>query len=245
MNKGANDFTVADLEALFGGESEQESPTANEGTDDAESDDNQVSGAQESNVEQTKAFAKRLRESTTKAVNDERESIAKTLGYDSYADMMAKRDQQIIRDKGLDPEQISPVIDEIVRSRIDSDPRMQELSGYKNAQLEEFARGEINSLKELTGGRISSYKDIPKPVLDEFAKCGSLTKAYMSIEGVNLVTSMRRGGNNGTTAHLGSPNGAPPRDNGKRHLTDEEKNAYRIFNPKITDKELNEKMVDN
>lgn len=241
MNKGANDFTIEELEAMFGDEAGQESPAA----DDASDVNNDESGAQDSGVEHTKAFAKRLRESTEKAVNTERESIARSLGYESYADMMAKRDQQIIRDKGLDPEEISPVIDEIVASRINSDPRMKELDGYRSTKLEEFARQEIAELRKLTNGKISSYKDIPKPVLEEFAKCGSLTKAYMSIEGVNLVTSMNRESSNGSTSHLGSPSGSSPSDNGKRHLTDEEKKAYRIFNPKITEKELNDKMVDN
>ena len=246
---GANSFTLEELEALFNDGAAQETPPADGNTDTntQETGDNkgtEDTGNTQNNVDTTKAFAKRLKESTDKAVAAERENIAKSLGYSSYEELQKTREKKVFEDNGLDQSVVSPVIEELVKQRIDNDPRMKELEGYRNQQVKEFGRKELAELKELTGGKIVSMAQLSRDVLDEWAKSGSLVDAYMKLEGRNLVRSMRNEQSKGTTDHLQNPSGSNGVPSGKRLLTDEEKRVWKMFNPKMSDDELNKKMID-
>ena len=131
MFDDVNDFSLEELESLFGTESEQESSPANDETDTPATqptDDTLTAAASDDNgIENSKAFAKRLSEKTEQVRKQEREAIAKELGYESYDEMIKSRERKTIEDKGLDPDEVSPVIDELVKARLDNDPRMKEL----------------------------------------------------------------------------------------------------------------------
>lgn len=246
---GANSFSLEELEALFKDDAAQETPPATEGTEtntqDGDNKNTEDTGNTQNNVDTTKAFAKRLKESTDKAVAAERETIAKSLGYNSYEELLKSREKKVFEDNGLDPSVVNPVIEELVKQRIDNDPRMKELEGYRDQQIKEFGRKELAELKELTGGKVTSVAQLPRNVLDEWAKSGSLVDAYMKLEGRNLIKTLRSEQSKGTTDHLqnpsGSKGGAP---NGKRFLTEEEKRVWKMFNPKMSEDELNQKTVD-
>ena len=67
-------------------------------------------------VDQTKAFAKRLKEETEKARKKEREDIAHSFGYESWeAYANAQTDNKLL-DKGLDPESVRPVIKDLIKN---------------------------------------------------------------------------------------------------------------------------------
>ena len=243
---GANSFTLEELEALFNDGAAQETPPATEKTETQEDGKTgtEDTGNTQNNVETTKAFSERLKASTAKAVAAERENIAKSLGYDSYDALLKSKEEQVFKDNGLDASVVNPVIEELVKQRIDNDPRMKELAGYREKQIQEFGRKELAELKELTGGKIVTMSQLSREVLDEWAKSGSLVNAYMKMEGANLVRSMRGEQNKGTTDHLQNPSGSNSAPTGKRYLTDDEKRVWKMFNPKMTDEELNKKTVD-
>lgn len=244
---GANSFTLEELEALFNSDAAQETPPATEtGTEAQENGgtNTEDTGNTQNNVETTKAFAKRLKESTDKAVALERENIAKSLGYNSFEELQKTREKKVFQDNGLDPDVVNPVIDELVKQRINNDPRMKELEGYRQKQVQDFGMKELGELKELTGGKITSMAQLSRNVLDEWAKSGSLVDAYMKVEGRNLIKTMRNEQNKGTTDHLQNPGGVGSVPNGKRLLTEEEKRVWKMFNPRISDDELNKKTVD-
>lgn len=244
---GANSFSLEELEAMFNADAAQETPPAMEETNTQETGGNKTAedtGNTQNNVDTTKAFAKRLKESTDKAVAAERENIAKSLGYSSYDELQKSREKKVFEDNGLDESVVSPIIEELVKQRIDNDPRMKELEGYRNEQVKEFGRKELAELKELTEGKITSTAQLSREVLNEWAKSGSLVGAYMKVEGPNLIKSMRSARSKGTTDHLQNPSGGNSVPNGKRFLTDEEKRIWKMFNPKMSDDELNKKTVD-
>ena len=124
---GANEFTIDELERFLNGDEDATPASNNEGA--------QQSGATEpaagkepeadkgSDVTQTQAFANRLKEATTKARNEERDNIAKELGYESYADMQKKHEADMLESKGLDPKEVSPIVDELVNKRIAEEDR--------------------------------------------------------------------------------------------------------------------------
>ena len=243
---GANEFTAEELEELFN-DDEQETPSVQNSQNPQKEDDTNPGSTGEpekQDVTSTKAFAKRLKESTDKARREERDNIAKSLGYESYDDMQKKRERELLDSKGLDPEDVSPIINEIVKQRLDNDPRMARLAELEAKQVKEFGKQELAELNKLTGGKITSLSQLSHDVMDAWAKKGSLVKAYMEVEGVNLVNSLRSEQSKGTTEHLSTPNGSIPGQAKQRHLTEEEKNMWRAFHPQITTEELNKKMVD-
>lgn len=240
LENGANELDLREIEALLAEEAQQETPPAQEEkpNDDTDKTEADASKAQ-SDVSTTKAFAKRLKESTDKARTEEREAIAKSLGYASYDEMQKQREAKMMTDKGLDPEQVNPVVDEIVKKRIDDDPRIKELEALKKKQVAEFAKKELADISELTDGEITSLSQLSPEVIDVWKKTGSLKDAYMRVEGVNLINKIKAGKSKGTTDHLKNPSGSSGDSANTRALTAEEKQVWKLFNPQTTDEELN------
>lgn len=242
---GANTFTPEELDALLMGEDAQATPPASEANNqDDGNTDTDGAGQNQEPVDTTKAFAKRLRESTERAVQAERLAIAKAMGFDSYEALIKSRENQVYERQGLDPEVVSPVVEELVRQRLDNDPRMKELEGYRAQQVQEFGRRELAEITKLTGGQITSLAQLPREVIDLWKSGGSLKSAYLAVEGEKLIAQVRGEQSKGTTAHLQTPSGSAETPTGKRHLTEEEKQAWRFFNPSLTDEQLNQKLVD-
>lgn len=252
INYGANEFSVEELEEMFNEEFEQDAtPPATEDATPQTVTENTTVDAGTSNtqinndVTTTKAFAKRLRESTDKARREEREAIAKALGYESYDSMLKKKEQDVITDKGYDATELSPIIDEIVKNRLENDPRMQELAELKSKQVKEFGKRELAEISELTNGEITSLEQLPREVLESWKTEGSLVSAYMKHEGGKLVRKIKSEQGKGTTAHLSTPGGTTPQETTKRPLTAHERNQWKFFNPGMSDEELDKIRVDN
>lgn len=242
---GANGFTAEELEELFREDDQQETPPADNNipqSDDGNS--NTGNGTDDSQVDTTKVFAKRLKESTAKAVSEERERIAKSLGYESYADMEKKRENDIYAKNGLNPEDVSPIVDQLIKARLENDPRMKELSEYRNREVQEFGKKELAELTKITDGAITSLSQVPKEVIQRWSESGSLVKAYMELEGVNLLTKLKSSYSKGTTSHMNTPSGSSAPSKKQRHLTEEEKRAWRLFHPNMTEEQLNNKMIN-
>lgn len=248
MFDDVNDFSLEELESLFGTESEQESSPANDETDTPATqptDDTLTAAASDDNgIENSKAFAKRLSEKTEQVRKQEREAIAKELGYESYDEMIKSRERKTIEDKGLDPDEVSPVIDELVKARLDNDPRMKELELLRQKQVEEFGKRELAEITKLTDGEITSLAQLPKEVLELWKKKGSLKSAYLELEGEKLILKARREQSKGSTSHLANPAGVTTPPSNKRPLTNNEKQMWKYFNPHMTDEEINKITVD-
>lgn len=241
-NEGANvEFSTEELEALFGKTTQQETPPA------PQSEQTPPVGQQSNKTEDvttTKAFAQRLKESTQKAVAEEREKIAVSLGYASYDEMQKAKDKKLLEDKGLDPEQVSPIVDELVKQKIENDPRIKELEQFKRKQVEEFAQRELNDISTLTGIKYTSLDQLPKDVIDDWRKTGSLKKSYITLHGEELILKAQHTQNRGDTSHLQSPSGSAPTPTNQRPLNDKEKAIWKMFNRGISDEELDKKTTD-
>lgn len=242
-NFGVEDLSLEELDKLFDDNGTQETPPA-DGTANPETSPTDGTEDTSKKEDTTKAFAKRLKESTDKAVTNEREAIAKSMGFNSYDEMMKSREKKFMEDKGLDPEQVSPVVEELVKQRLNADPRMKELELLRRKQIEEFGKKELAEITQLTGGEITSLSQLPREVINLWKQKGSLKSAYMELEGEKLITKIRGEQSNGTTSHLNGLRGGAGTPSNKRPLTAEEKQLWRLFNPKITDEELNKKTVD-
>lgn len=247
---GANEITIKDIEDFLNGEGAA-TPAAQEGNEGSPATQPNASegipaqnGTEPTPVTETQAFAHRLKEATNKARNEERENIAKSLGYESYADMQQKREADMLRDKGFDPEEVSPVVEQLVQQRLADDPRLKEFDSFRQERVSAWAQKELAELKELTDGKISSFDDVPKDVIESWKTKGSLTNAYMELHGAELLrqtrASVASGQSRGSTGHLASPQGAPAKtgDLNRRPFTEQEREVYRLFNPDVTDEDL-------
>lgn len=242
-NFGVEDLSLEELDKLFDDNGTQETPPAKDTANPEASPTDGTEGTVKKE-DYTKAFAKRLKESTDKAVLNEREAIAKSMGYTSYDEMIKSREKKLMEDKGLDPEQVSPVVEELVNQRLNNDPRMKELELLRRKQVEEFGKKELAEITQLTGGEITSLSQLPREVIDLWKQKGSLKSAYMEVEGEKLITKIRGEQSKGTTSHLNGLQGGAGLPTNKRPLTSEEKQIWKLFNPKISDEELNKKTVE-
>lgn len=247
---GAKEITIKDIENFLNsdGAVTPAAETNEEGSPATQPDDGKE--PEIAKVTETQAFAHRLKEETAKVRNEERDNIARSLGYENYADMQKKRETELLKEKGLDPEEVSPVVEEIVNKRLAEDPRLKELETIRQRQVAEWAKKELTELKELTGGRVSKLEDVPKDVIELWKTKGSLKAAYLELQGEALIREARASAageqSKGSTGHLKSPIGitAPIVDGNKRPLTQQEKEIYRLFNPEVTDEQLS-KMTKN
>ena len=243
---GANELNLQEIEALLADEAQPETPPVSREAAPTNTDNTDPNASKgDDDVSKTKAFAHRLKESTEKARKEEREAIAKSLGYESYEAMQQQREHKLMTDKGLDPEQVSPVIEELVQKRINDDPRMKELEELRKRQVAEFAKQQLAELKELTDGEVTSLNQLSDDVIKLFSSTGDLKKAYIQVEGANLINKLRAKQSKGSTDHLQNPNGSTGSSSTARHLTQEEKQIWKFFNPTMTDEELNNKKVEN
>lgn len=237
-------MTIKDIEAFLNSDDDVAPPATDDGNGTTPPAP-QPGEDDKSKTIETKTFAQRLKKMTDKAVNEERQSIAKSMGYESYEAMLKEKEKDILKDKGLDPDEVSPIVDEIVKKRLEDDPRLKELETLRQQKIQEWGKKELATITELTGGKIKKLEDIPQPVIELWKVRGSLKTAYLELEGENLIKQIQLGGQKGSNEHLNNPQGNPPATNEtKRIMTPEEKRVYKIFNPTITDEELNKKMID-
>lgn len=244
MLNGVDGIDFSALSELFGNDIQPEPLPVDDGITHDDGNSGAVEKPDDSQIENTKAFSKRLNEKTEKARIDERERIAKEFGFDSYASMTKERERKLLEEKGLTPDEVAPVVEEIVKKRLNDDPRMQELAAMRKKQTEEFAKQELAKLSKLTDGAITDLNQVPKDVIDEWTKTGSLTKAYMTLHGEELLVKVKSGQSNGSTNHLKTPGSGSVAETGKRPLTKDEIKVWKMFNPKMTDEELSKVMVE-
>lgn len=238
---GANELSIKDIEAFLNDEG-QATPPVEETENTPPVTQPTEATKEQSNETTTQAFSKRL--------NEDRERTAKLMGFESYEEMIKSREDQMLKDKGLDPDDVKPIVDELVEKRLQDDPRMKELEEVRKAKVDAWAKKELAEITELSGGKITTVSQLSQEVVNLWKQKGSLKAAYLEVEGERLIREARLGAaseqSKGSTAHLNSPSGTPTPIGApeKRHLTEKEKRVWKVFNENISDEELNKKLVD-
>lgn len=246
---GAKEITVEDIENFLNSE-DVVPPATNVDDINSQSDktEAEIKAAEEKSQNQTQAFAHRLKEATEKVRNEERNAMAKRLGYDNYESFAKAFETNLLKEKGLDETEVGPIIETIVNKRLEDDPRLKEFEAYKRERVNEWAKKELAELKELSGGKITKLEDVPKDVIELWKKKGSLKGAFLELQGEALIKEARKGIVNeqtkSSTSHLNNPAGNPTGKIEQRPYTQEEKELYKLFNPEVTDEQLS-KLVKN
>ena len=248
MENGANlEFTVEELEALFKEDSAQETPPDDKvvepQTPETSETNKPVEKVTPENLETHKIFASRLKQSTNAAVALERERLAKLAGYESYDVMIKRSEEKIMTDEGLDPEQVAPVVDKLVQKRLAEDPRMKELESLRAIKVKEFGEKELSEVTKLTGGKITSLAQLSPEVIELWKKKGSLKAAFLELKGEELILEARSEQSKGSTIHLADLGAGDSKNLDVRALTPQERKAWKIFHPNMTDEELDKKTI--
>lgn len=239
MPNGANEFSLEELDNLFKEEGSQETPPAGSNTGSPETP---PATEEKDDVTKTQAFAHRLKEEKEKARKEARDEIAAALGYESFEALQKEKENKLLEDKGLDPEQVNPIVEELVKQRLDNDPRMKELEALKAQRVKEFAEKELKEISNLTGEQYTSLNQLPQDVIDDWRKTGSLKSSYIKLHGEELIIKARKAQTKGGTGHLQETAGTAPTPTDTRPMTDKEKAIYKFFNPNVKDEELDKKM---
>ena len=156
-------------------------------------------------VDQTKAFATRLKEEKAKAKLEAREEIAKSFGYNSWTEYADAQTNNKLLDNGFDPETVRPVLKDIIKG----DPEYQEAMKYKAEkealEKELFATNSIKALNEKFGTAYSSVDELDPETIRLWNLGTPLEKAYAA----NNWESIR---------DAAVKKASVPKDNGKSHL---------------------------
>lgn len=129
-------------------------------------------------VDQTKAFATRLKEEKAKAKQEAKEEIAKSFGYNSWSEYADAQTNNKLLDSGFDPETVRPVLKDIIKG----DPEYQEAMRYKAEkealEKELFATNSIKALNEKFGTAYSSVDELDPETIKLWNLGTPLEKAY-------------------------------------------------------------------
>lgn len=156
-------------------------------------------------VDQTKAFATRLKEEKAKAKAEAKEEIAHSFGYNSWSEYADAQTNNKLLDKGLDPDSVRPVLKDLIRE----DPEYQEAMRFKAEkealEKELFATNSLKALNDRFGTAYSSINELDPETIDMWNKGTPLEKAFAA--------------NNWETIRDAAVKKATvPKDNGKSHM---------------------------
>ena len=156
-------------------------------------------------VDQTKMFAKRLKEETEKVRLRERENIAQSFGYNSWDEYMNAQTDNKLLDKGLDPESVRPVIKDLIKN----DPEYIEAMKYKQEkeelEKELFASNSLQALNNKFGTNYKSVDELDAETIKDWNNGTPLEKAFAANNYSLLVDMAVR-------------KASVTKDNGKSHL---------------------------
>lgn len=189
----------------------------------------------------TKAVSERINTVRRKTEAETQDRIAKELGYDSYEAMQKANEQKMLRDAGLDEEEIGAVVEKLVQKRLAEDPRLKKLEEIEANEKANFVTAQLKEINEL-GNNFASIDELPKETLDMWEKIGDLKQAYLATQGEALLKRRYSNQDKGSLRHLASPDQSSVGTK-TRKLTESEKAIWRSVMPDITEEELSKKTM--
>lgn len=189
----------------------------------------------------TKAVSERISEVKRKTEQETKDNLAKELGYDNYKEMTKDHEKKLLKNAGLDDEEIEKVVTKLVEKRLASDPRLKKLEEYETLEKEKFVDAELKAINKLTESNFTSISQLPKETLAMWEKTGNLKQAYLATQGEAIITKGLSAAKNGSLNHLANSSNSSSVK--QRVLTEEEKAIWKATIPEITDEELAKKTM--
>lgn len=211
-----------------------------EETSTAEEVTQTVPPTEEKPVDQTKAFAKRLKEEVEKARTSERENIAKSYGYENWEEFNKAQTDSKLLDNGLDPETVRPVLQKLIQS----DPDYLEGIRYKQEkqklEADIWAEQELARMNSKLGTSVKSINELDPQTIELWNNGMSLEKAYVSQHydelKENTIASTKSAIGSGKE-HLSSVSKSPA-PGLEREISAEELKIFKRINPDMSEEAI-------
>ena len=167
-------------------------------------------------VDQTKAFAKRLKEEKDKAKDEVREEIAKSFGFENWSAYIEAQQNNKFIDKGLDPEAVRPLIKEFIQDDPEYKAAMKYKAEKEELEKEMFAKSSIDALNSKFGTSYNSINELDPETIEEWNKGTPLEKAFAANHYSELIdNAVKKAQRESGKEHLKQVNGTAPTKPGK------------------------------
>jgi hypothetical protein len=132
----------------------------------------------EKEINSTKAYSERLNKDRERIRQEERDNIANSFGYDNWAEYLKAQTDSSLLEKGLDPEQIRPIIKDAIKNDPDYIEAMKIKQEKEQLEAKIWADDELKRLNEKFSLHIKSVDDLDEDVQNMWKSGISLEKAY-------------------------------------------------------------------
>lgn len=187
----------------------------------------------------TKQYSERLKKDREKIRSEERENLAKQLGYDSYEKLRDAHVENSLLDKGLDPDTVKPLLKDLMKN----DPEYLEAMRFK-AEKEEleknmWATDQIKKLNDKFGLSLQSVSDLDEDTVKLWNNGVNLEKAYAvnHYEEIEKSKLRKRKEQDSGKNHLKSVEGNGA-ETDEIVVTDDIYRQFKAFNPDVTRDEV-------
>lgn len=156
-------------------------------------------------VDQTKAFAQRLKEEKAKAKVEAKQEIAESFGYTSWQEYVDAQTNNKILDKGMDPESVRDVLKDLIYTNPEYVEAMKYKKEKEDLEKEIFASNSIKQLNATYGTNYNSINDLDSETVRMWNEGTPLEKAFAANNVALLIDNAVK-------------KAAAARDSGKSHL---------------------------
>ena len=172
--------------------------------DEIEEEPEQPTPPVEQPVDQTKAFAARLKEEKQKAKKEAMEEIAQSFGYESWEEYRDAQTNNKLEDNGLDPDTIKPLLKDLIKNDPDYLEAMRYKAEKEELEKELFAKNALTELNQKYGTNFKDVNELDADTVKLWNQGTPLVKAFAA-NNVSLIleNAMKK---------------QQPRDSGKSHL---------------------------
>lgn len=129
-------------------------------------------------VDQTKAFAQRLKEEKAKAKIEARQEIAESFGYNSWQEYVDAQTNNKILDKGMDPDAVKDILKDLIYTNPEYVDAMKYKQEKEDLEKEIFASNSLKQLNATYGTNYTSVDQLDKQTIDSWNAGTPLVNAY-------------------------------------------------------------------
>lgn len=185
-------------------ETEEQAANVDEALETEVSDETQPTSPVEQ-VDQTKAFAQRLKQEKAKAKDEAKKEIAESFGYNSWQEYVDAQTNNKIIDKGMDPDAVKDILKDLIYTNPEYVEAMKYKQEKEELEKEIFASNSIEQLNKTYGTNYKSVNELDKQTIDAWNAGTPLVNAYAAYNMSTIIDSAVK-------------KAMAARDSGKSHL---------------------------
>ena len=185
-------------------ETEEQAANVDEALETDVSNDTQPTSPVEQ-VDQTKAFAQRLKQEKAKAKDEAKKEIAESFGYNSWQEYVDAQTNNKIIDKGMDPDAVKDILKDLIYTNPEYVEAMKYKQEKEELEKEIFASNSIEQLNKTYGTNYKSVNELDKQTIDAWNAGTPLVNAYAAYNMSTIIDSAVK-------------KAMAARDSGKSHL---------------------------